>query len=134
MDELGKCLPSIKAVYECYDELGYDKDKILQKFKDHHWVQSLKAGSAEITYKSVGQELADQDSSQGSFTNEDPDWHSLADSLDAGLLANQALSNPPKYSDSALKAVEAWTGPPPASQFHRYIFENDLSLSWFIAI
>jgi hypothetical protein len=85
MDQLGQCVPSIKAVYQCYEDLGYDKDKILQKFKDHNWVQSLQTQTANITYNSVGQELSDQDSRRQSWTNEDPDWHSMANDLDASL-------------------------------------------------
>ena len=78
-------LPTILTVYQAYEDLGYDKDKILQKFKDHTYIERLKSKTAAVTYTSVGQGLSDMDSSRHSWTNEDPDWRSLASSLDIAL-------------------------------------------------
>ncbi|KAL0945738.1 hypothetical protein HGRIS_014883 [Hohenbuehelia grisea] len=85
IDQMYKSIPAIKAIYEAYEEVGYDKDKILAKFKNSHFLDSLKRETTKITYQSVGQELADMDSRRGSWTNEDPNWHSLAMVLDGGI-------------------------------------------------
>ncbi|KAJ7813989.1 hypothetical protein B0H14DRAFT_2851492 [Mycena olivaceomarginata] len=83
MDQLLKSLPAVQAVYQACEELGYDKDKILQKFKDKKFLDSLKTETSNITYYNAAQELADMDSRRGSWTNEDPDWRSLAGQFDA---------------------------------------------------
>jgi hypothetical protein len=90
MDQLVQKIPTIKTIYEAYEAAGYDKDKILEKFKDTHWIDSLKTASALITYKSVSQELADQDSRRSSWTNEDPDLTTVISDLDADVAAQQA--------------------------------------------
>jgi hypothetical protein len=109
MDQLGKCVPSIKAIYQAYEDMGYDKDKILEKFKDHNWLKSLQTESADITYKSVGQELADQDSRRSSWTNEDPDWHSIANDLDSAIPAIHAVPDDDGTTGAITRAVPADT-------------------------
>ena len=91
MNVLFNHIPTILTVYQAYEDLGYDKDKILQKFKDHTYIDKLKTDDAKVTYGSAGQELADQDSRRHSWTNEDPDWHSLAASLDAPALLEKVI-------------------------------------------
>ncbi|KAI0798221.1 hypothetical protein C8Q75DRAFT_40655 [Abortiporus biennis] len=82
MEQLEKTIPTIQTIYQTYEDLGYNKTKILKKFKDHNWLKNLKTRSSEITYMKVGQELAEMDSSRGSWINEDPDWHPVAENLD----------------------------------------------------
>ncbi|KAI0798261.1 hypothetical protein C8Q75DRAFT_709460 [Abortiporus biennis] len=78
MEELESTIPTIKAIYHTYEELGYDTNKIMEKFKDHTWLNSLRTGSSAITYRSVGEELSVMDYSRKSWTNEDTDWRAVA--------------------------------------------------------
>ncbi|KAL0570071.1 hypothetical protein V5O48_011889 [Marasmius crinis-equi] len=83
MQNLEKCIPSIKLVYATFEKAGYDKDKIAQLMKEGDILDSLQKGQTNITYRSIGQELANQDSGRGSWTNEDPSWQVIAAALDA---------------------------------------------------
>jgi hypothetical protein len=103
-DQLKMCIPSIKTIYQTYESLHYDKEQILEKFKDHNWLKDLQTATANVTYDSVGQQLADQDQARGSWTNEDPDWHGLVQELNQDL-ANQRASD--AASEAAAAAVAA---------------------------
>lgn len=65
-----------------FESEGYNPDQIVKKLKDGNFLVSLDIISNKITYMQVGQALADQDHQRGSWTNEDPDWRSLAANLD----------------------------------------------------
>ncbi|KAI0798224.1 hypothetical protein C8Q75DRAFT_40757 [Abortiporus biennis] len=86
MEHLEKTLPTIQTIYQTYEDLGYNKEKILQKFKDHNWLKNLKSGAADITYMKVGQELLEMDSRRDSWTNEDLEWRPVAEILDRTML------------------------------------------------
>jgi hypothetical protein len=101
MQNLEKCIPSIKLVYAVFEKAGYDKDKIYQLMKEDNILASLQKGQTGITYWSVGQALANQDAGRGSWTNEDPSWQNIARDLDnkaghaMGIAAHRMLASVP---------------------------------------
>ncbi|KAI0791760.1 hypothetical protein C8Q75DRAFT_715461 [Abortiporus biennis] len=85
MDHLETTVPGIKFLYQTYEELGYNKEKILNKFKDRTCLEDFKAEVTMITYTTVGQELLEMDSRRDSWTNEDPECRPIAATLDRAL-------------------------------------------------
>ncbi|KAF9224617.1 hypothetical protein BS17DRAFT_780164 [Gyrodon lividus] len=115
LNELYECVPTIKAVYDAFEKAGYDKDKIMALLKDGHFLDSLQRETKKITYQATGQDMADMDSRRGSWTNEDPDWHSIVTSLDKAYQEKSAHPDitPQDPSPEAKKAAQPWIGPTP---------------------
>ncbi|KAH8797303.1 hypothetical protein DL96DRAFT_997975 [Flagelloscypha sp. PMI_526] len=86
MDLLLQSLPAIKVVYEAFEEANYDKEKILQKFKNGNWLKSLQGDSKKITYHDAGQELYNMDVRRRSWRNEDPNWQAICSKLDSSTV------------------------------------------------
>ncbi|KAH8822204.1 hypothetical protein DL96DRAFT_1748326 [Flagelloscypha sp. PMI_526] len=99
MDLLLQSLPAIRAVYEAFEEVGYDKEKILQKFKNGNWLKSLESDSKKITYHDAGQELYNMDVRRGSWMNEDPSWQGICSQLDSSV---QSFAKAALFSEAAV--------------------------------
>jgi hypothetical protein len=82
MEQLLVSLPGIKELYEAFESVGYDKDKILEKIKHGGYMDTTKEDVDKLTYVAAGNLLASMDHARGAWTNEDPDWYSIARALD----------------------------------------------------
>ncbi|THH34167.1 hypothetical protein EUX98_g49 [Antrodiella citrinella] len=94
IDNLYVWLPSIKEIYQTFEDLGYSDQKIIDRFKKRGVMKPLQEDlDAETLYK-VASDLHDMDTQRGSWTNEDPNWRKTAASLEAASkVASKIMSN-----------------------------------------
>ncbi|EAU82447.2 hypothetical protein CC1G_08198 [Coprinopsis cinerea okayama7 len=107
MEQLLVSLPGIKELYEAFESVGYDKDKILEKIKHGGYMDTTKEVVDKLTYVAAGNLLASMDHARGAWTNEDPDWYSIARALD--------------YSGTFAMAVEKTATVVPQATEDRYL-------------
>ncbi|KAF9501355.1 hypothetical protein BDN71DRAFT_695471 [Pleurotus eryngii] len=106
-------LPSIVDIYQTYEEVGYDPDKIIERFKTKGLMKPLQSDLQDENFHKVASDLRDMDNNRGSWMNEDPNWQSLADRLQSTSAINVAAVSLSLRSASAFVDAESLSDPPP---------------------
>lgn len=106
-------LHNIVDIYQTYEEVGYDPDKIIERFRTKGLMKPLQSDLQDEKFHKVASDLHDMDSNRGSWMNEDPNWQSLADRLQSTSAINVAAVSLSLRSASALVGAEALSDSPP---------------------
>ncbi|KAJ8696996.1 hypothetical protein PTI98_006813 [Pleurotus ostreatus] len=113
IQNLALWLPSIVDIYQTYEEVGYDPDKIIERFRTKGLMKPLQSDLQDENFHKVASDLHDIDNNRGSWMNEDPNWQSLADRLQSTSAVNVSVVSLSLRSASAFIGAEALSDSPP---------------------
>ncbi|KAJ8520443.1 hypothetical protein ONZ45_g2738 [Pleurotus djamor] len=103
IDNLNTWIPSITAIYQAYEEAGYDPEKIIERFKTKGLMKPLEQDLRDDSFRQAAVDLNEIDRNRGSWTNEDPNWEEIVNRLqsNASSARSEAFA---VAADSVMKA------------------------------
>ncbi|KAF8871928.1 hypothetical protein BD779DRAFT_1574730 [Infundibulicybe gibba] len=113
LDNLYLWMPIIHEIYQSFEEAGYTEAQIIQRLKDRKFDEPIREDMKDDSYYNVARSLRSMDESRGSWVNEDPNWQSLANTLQSLENISGMIGRTTTSSQHDVYSLPSTNEPPP---------------------